>query len=180
MTLIKKISVSFVACLIALFTATAVPAQAAELESQSVIDATVEELLNYAILDDNGDILGFDVASAEQNEASETVIAAAEEFNAATLEAADSAGMNKSGLNVFHGNWCGPGHSGPGEPIDLLDSRCKTHDLCYAKNGYFNKWCDRVLVAQLTVDINADRYSGSVLAKAYIIRSFFLPNAVLG
>ncbi len=31
----------------------------------------------------------------------------------------------------FHGNWCGPGHGGPGDPISKLDCACKEHDLCY-------------------------------------------------
>lgn len=66
--------------------------------------------------------------------------------------------------------------SGPDDPIDLLDTRCRTHDLCYAANGYFNKACDRHLVALITVDLQLNKYSGWVKAKAIAIRQVFVPN----
>lgn len=28
-------------------------------------------------------------------------------------------------------NWCGPGCSGPGAPINEVDAACRQHDLCY-------------------------------------------------
>lgn len=31
-----------------------------------------------------------------------------------------------------YGRWCGPNVSGPGTPVDKLDSACKDHDNCYA------------------------------------------------
>lgn len=31
-----------------------------------------------------------------------------------------------------HGRYCGPGHSGPGAPVDALDAACKAHDEAYA------------------------------------------------
>jgi RHS repeat-associated protein len=37
-------------------------------------------------------------------------------------------------LNIW-GYYCGPGISGPGEPIDGTDAACKGHDECYAKYG---------------------------------------------
>ncbi|GAA1475085.1 hypothetical protein P4N68_05285 [Corynebacterium felinum] len=121
----------------------------------------------------------FDVVAAKKNDASEFIITAATEYN----EAAASTGekqIDDRALSIgfpIHGNWCGPGHSGPDAHIDLLDSRCKTHDLCYANEGYFHKSCDRALVAQLTLDLHAGQYSGWVKAKAIAIRSVFLPNA---
>ncbi|GAA0853992.1 hypothetical protein ABER99_20295 [Paenibacillus glucanolyticus] len=41
-----------------------------------------------------------------------------------------------------HGNWCGPGCSGPGAPVDALDKCCMYHDNCYAINGYSSCQCD--------------------------------------
>ncbi|WP_404450545.1 phospholipase [Virgibacillus necropolis] len=33
---------------------------------------------------------------------------------------------------IFPGyNWCGPGCSGPGAPINKVDAACKAHDECY-------------------------------------------------
>lgn len=51
------------------------------------------------------------------------------------------------------GNWCGPGHSGPGTPVDTLDTLCMRHDKCYAQRGYLSCYCD----AQLKAEI--DRFS---------------------
>lgn len=42
----------------------------------------------------------------------------------------------------IYGNWCGPRHGG-GPAEDALDDICKTHDLCYARYGYFNCFCDK-------------------------------------
>jgi hypothetical protein len=46
----------------------------------------------------------------------------------------------------LYGNWCGPGCSGPGAPIDAVDACCKAHDQCYGRRGYFACSCDRELV----------------------------------
>ena len=34
---------------------------------------------------------------------------------------------------LWHGNWCGPGGSGP--PIDCVDEACMNHDKCYERCG---------------------------------------------
>lgn len=49
----------------------------------------------------------------------------------------------KRGIKVY-GNWCGPGHSGPGKPVDAIDACCKQHDLCYdgLKWWQSKKGCD--------------------------------------
>lgn len=185
MTLIKKCFYFLTAMLAALFLVAPVTAHAAVVETQPVVatdsyDDDVEELLNYAILNENGDIVKFDIESARSNNASSLVLASIEEFN--SMVSGDNLALESKtsrGVSIpVYGNWCGPGHSGPGAPIDLLDSRCKTHDLCYARNGYHNKNCDRVLVAQITVDMNAGRYSGWTWVVANAIRSFFLPNTI--
>ncbi|WP_244988898.1 phospholipase [Robertmurraya siralis] len=30
-------------------------------------------------------------------------------------------------------NWCGPGCSGPGAPINAVDAACQQHDFCYQR-----------------------------------------------
>jgi len=50
----------------------------------------------------------------------------------------------RSGLRfrIFPGyNWCGPGCSGPGSPINDVDAACKAHDKCYKRHGSTCK-CD--------------------------------------
>lgn len=54
--------------------------------------------------------------------------------------------LSKKGIPCIYGNWCGPGCSGPGDPISAVDVCCKEHDLCYSKKGYFNRSCDDALV----------------------------------
>lgn len=49
----------------------------------------------------------------------------------------------------YHERWCGPGHSGPGAPIDTLDTAYMHHDKCYAARGYNSCSCDRELVAEI-------------------------------
>ena len=56
------------------------------------------------------------------------------------------------GLEIY-GNWCGPGNSGPGQPIDAVDGVCYLHDKCYDDNGYFDCACDRDLIARMPAAI---------------------------
>lgn len=51
----------------------------------------------------------------------------------------------KANVPCIHGNWCGPGCSGPDSPVDAVDSCCKAHDLCYDSLGYSSCSCDRRL-----------------------------------
>lgn len=53
-----------------------------------------------------------------------------------------------AGVAVY-GNWCGPGHGGPGAPIDPVDRVCQLHDQCYDQRGYLDCSCDRDLVARM-------------------------------
>ncbi|NEZ77238.1 hypothetical protein EXM56_18390 [Clostridium botulinum] len=49
----------------------------------------------------------------------------------------------RRGVKVY-GNWCGPGHSGPGAPVDAIDACCKKHDICYDHLKWWEskKGCD--------------------------------------
>lgn len=152
---------------------------------QSTTEDLANQLLKYAVFNEHGDIIAFDADKARNENAPSMVIQGAEEFNKSTALLPHHGDLQgaKPGHSTaaweFYGNWCGPGHSGPGAPIDLLDSRCKEHDLCYAAHGYFNKGCDWTLVSRLTMDIAQGKYRGAVLAKAIAIRAVFTPNSII-
>jgi len=45
-------------------------------------------------------------------------------------------------------NWCGPGCSGPGNPVNAVDAACKEHDECYRFNGD-RCYCDTIFLKKL-------------------------------
>jgi len=50
---------------------------------------------------------------------------------------------------IFPGyNWCGPGCSGPGNPVNAVDAACKAHDECYKAYGNYCA-CDQAFIKQL-------------------------------
>ncbi|WP_054860108.1 phospholipase [Gracilibacillus sp. JCM 18860] len=50
-------------------------------------------------------------------------------------------------------NWCGPGCSGPGAPINEVDAACKRHDECYQRNP--NRCaCDKAFLHQIRSMVN--------------------------
>jgi Phospholipase A2. len=73
-------------------------------------------------------------------------------------------------LPCYYGNWCGPLCSGPGDPIDNVDSCCQVHDNCYAENGYFDCDCDLALLDCLYPYVNyhaAARYMYLVIGSQW-------------
>lgn len=61
---------------------------------------------------------------------------------------------------IFPGyNWCGPGCSGPGVPINDVDAACKAHDKCYSK-GRNRCECDRAFLERLRPQINSYTQQG--------------------
>ena len=76
----------------------------------------------------------------------------------------------RRGMKVW-GRYCGPGHSGPGKPKDLLDSLCKKHDKCYSKKGYFACSCDRALMKSILT--NLKRMKGKQRKVAVAIYLYF-------
>lgn len=81
-------------------------------------------------------------------------------------------------LPGFYGNWCGPGHSGPGEPVDQLDAACRDHDLCYGQGGYFNRECDLRLLRTIEDDFAGYTWAQKLYASA-IYAVFALKTGVL-
>ncbi|MDY7043020.1 MULTISPECIES: phospholipase [Virgibacillus] len=55
--------------------------------------------------------------------------------------------------------WCGPGCSGPGEPINDVDAACKAHDECYQKYGDPCR-CDREFMKRLQSKIDPTTEKG--------------------
>lgn len=50
-------------------------------------------------------------------------------------------------------NWCGPGCSGPGAPINAVDAACMAHDKCYSR-GINPCECDHEFIRNLHPLIN--------------------------
>lgn len=66
----------------------------------------------------------------------------------------------KGGFCVLPGyNWCGPGCSGPGAPINEIDAACKAHDECY-RRGNNRCECDREFLSKLQPKINSYSQKG--------------------
>lgn len=70
----------------------------------------------------------------------------------------------------FYGNWCGPGYSGPKDPIDDVDSCCKAHDQCYDQRGYSACSCDKELLKCLKPKRDISTKKG---AAAWVMWSYF-------
>ncbi|MGD7045975.1 phospholipase [Jeotgalibacillus proteolyticus] len=74
---------------------------------------------------------------------------------------------NRPGLCLFPGyNWCGPGCSGPGAPVNEVDACCKAHDECYGRGGSRCE-CDRAFLEQLAKHANPHTEQGRKAALMY-------------
>ncbi|WP_306593942.1 hypothetical protein [Corynebacterium striatum] len=123
--------------------ALAIPAS--EVSESTDFDTAMATLSHYLVYRADGQ-RHFDTEKAKEENASHYLLVAGENLNRVadnnevmiySLETRDMPG---------YGNWCGPGHSGPGAPINTLDSLCQKHDKCYGSRGYFACSCDRELV----------------------------------
>ena len=76
------------------------------------------------------------------------------------------------GLPV-HGNWCGPGHSGPGKPIDDIDRACMHHDKCYSRHGRHECTCDKELLRDIDRALSSGTLSPAAFAAGTAIRTLF-------
>ncbi|KWZ72648.1 hypothetical protein HMPREF3198_02008 [Winkia neuii] len=72
----------------------------------------------------------------------------------------------------IYGNWCGPGYSGPGKPIDKLDTACMHHDKCYGKKGYLNCKCDQQLIDE--INRNFSKMKKKEKAFAVAVKAYFI------
>lgn len=65
------------------------------------------------------------------------------------VDAENGSSTKKKKKWPIYGRYCGPGHSGPGKPIDRLDAACARHDDCYHRKGYHRCSCDKKLKKEL-------------------------------
>lgn len=136
--------------------------------SQDDFDAAVQE---YVVTE--GGIIAFDTDRALSEGASPDVLQAGailtDLSEAYATEEAGGVSARKLGIPIW-GNWCGPRHGG-GIAKDLLDSACRTHDRCYASNGYFNCSCDRALIATINRTYNRMHTTEKIAATA--VKTYF-------
>jgi len=79
-----------------------------------------------------------------------------------------------SGRDLYHGNYCGYGNRGEGQPpVDLLDEACRVHDACYDQVGRNACSCDAVLRRDAARLADEDTLSPGVRARAATIASAF-------
>ena len=126
---------------------------------------SVKTMQKYISLSADG-IMSFDEVNAIAAGEGEKIIELGRSLVAFSIamqmDPAEAIRQAVAGFPVY-GNWCGPGHSGPGNPIDSLDTLCKTHDNCYAAawknnpstNGKQICSCDQALMNSI-----ANAYAG--------------------
>ncbi|MCJ8009286.1 phospholipase [Lederbergia wuyishanensis] len=73
---------------------------------------------------------------------------------------------------VFPGyNWCGPGCSGPGAPVNEVDAACKAHDDCYRVSSKYCE-CDYEFLRRLHPLINPNTRMGRQASLLYNYMKF--------
>ncbi|WP_090760880.1 phospholipase [Bacillus sp. OK048] len=77
---------------------------------------------------------------------------------------------------IFPGyKWCGPGCSGPGAPINDVDSCCNKHDICL-KRGNSPCYCDKRFMECLYSKINPRTQKGrhaNIMYKFMKVKTMF-------
>ena len=180
------VSVSFILFAVPVSPALAVEPPVAEQAAGSSIEnkamsftyetATTEETKNlishYLSGSKTRETTSFNLEDAQKDGASQDLLEVGRFYNSF----AASYGQKNDGVSAragfpVHGNWCGPGHSGPGEPVDTLDRLCMHHDQCYAAVGYFNMACDQALVNGIYNSLG--QMNAGEKAKGIAIATFF-------
>lgn len=121
----------------------------------------------------------FDITRARREGASADALAVLQQANSFTQPNNTTETTVSAAASIpVYGNWCGPGHSGPGAPIDDLDTACMHHDQCYSARGYFNETCDRELIAEIRAHYSSMGFKEKVFATA-ILAVFGVKVAVI-
>lgn len=136
--------------------------------SRSSVVRQADPVETYVDIDANGRIR-FDEERAEREHASKDTIVVGRYLNdvAVAYEANPS---DRLSLPVW-GRYPGPGHSGPGKPVDVLDTACMHHDACYGHRGYFNCKCDQQLINEINRNLSRMKHREQQVARA--IRVYF-------
>ncbi|MDO4909353.1 MAG: hypothetical protein Q3962_05840 [Corynebacterium sp.] len=105
----------------------------------------VSPALAYMHPSEDGTHVLFDRAAAKAN------LSVSEFAQGEWLEGRFAGPIPPMGIRLW-GNWCGPGISGPGAPIDLFDESCMHHDACYMVRGLFDCYCDQLLMRETAIN----------------------------
>ena len=144
---IASLCVGLMVCVVGSGVAVASPVSApviAHVEDYTTDDG-YDPVLAYVVKD--GDSVRFDSERAIADGASEELLAVGDFINLYAF-AAEADGDDRFTFRYW-GNWCGPGHSGPEDPVDVLDTACMHHDKCYAAAGYLDCDCDQAFIDEV-------------------------------
>lgn len=144
-------------------------------DSSGDFSAALDQYLTGPVSDSS--VPSFDRDRALADGASDELVQAGDIYNQmASAYASESASDSTDGMTTMKlslpvwGNWCGPGYGG-GSAVDLLDRACRTHDKCYASNGYFNCSCDRSLISAIKRDYNRMHTTEKIASTA--VKAYF-------
>ncbi|MCF4007747.1 hypothetical protein L1O03_11285 [Corynebacterium uropygiale] len=135
--------------------------------------ASAEEvLLRYVSVDGPGATVHFNEEAAKADAIDPAIVESGRLFNE-YADAVHSGAKGNRAKIVIWGNYCGPEHSGPGAPKDLLDAACKKHDECYGQpNSYGSCACDDALIAEINENYRRMHATEKVAATA--VKSYFI------
>jgi hypothetical protein len=84
---------------------------------------------------------------------------------------------NDSSIMPRYGNWCGLNHpvniESAEDPIDDLDSICKTHDYCYIEKGYLSCECDSEFTNSIEIGLRENRFAAREKFFSHSFRTYF-------
>ncbi|MBO3128771.1 phospholipase A2 family protein [Dermatophilus congolensis] len=123
------------------------PTTATATAADPALDTLVAGIERYLVKKDGESV--FDVEKARRAGESSEIIDAGEKYNEVRDSFSGPAATARSFSLPIWGKYCGPGHSGPGDPVDTLDQLCKEHDDCYGQRAYFDCQCDAKLKADI-------------------------------
>ncbi|WP_311348952.1 hypothetical protein [Corynebacterium durum] len=112
-----------------------------DVSEESDLDASIATMEQF--ISEHDGRKQFDESAAEKAGASPFLMQAGRDYNDRSKK------LDSNEDLPGYGNWCGPGHSGPGNPVDTIDSLCQKHDKCYGERGYFACSCDREMVEDI-------------------------------
>ncbi|MFD2627462.1 phospholipase [Oceanobacillus kapialis] len=73
--------------------------------------------------------------------------------------------------------YCGPGCSGPGQPINAVDAACREHDRCYKQHGGPSCACDKLFMKRLASEIDPYTKEGR---DAHVLYQYMKLQSFLG
>lgn len=134
---------------------------------------TIQATMNKYVDKKEDGTLSFDINKAIIKKECNLIIEAGQLFNELSNNMKKDANraLYRASMPIY-GKYCGPGHSGPGKPIDALDKACQKHDKCYGSRGYFACSCDKALLSDIVKAL--PHLSGKALVASVAIRTYFM------